>query len=152
MGLNKTVDFSTAKLLKEKGFGLNNEDYIQLPRFYEKCGNYIEYNVHVIKKYNSPPNHLGADTIEDFEANLTMVDNSLDSIYLAPTISEVVMWLYEKHGIWLVINITITNKWYFELFNLKGKRNAEIETIGKYFNSPMEAYKAAITYTLNNLL
>ena len=99
--MNKPVTFEIAKLLKEKGFGLSDDDYIQLPRFYEENADYVEYAVHVGKKYNPSHNHLGADTIEDFKAHLTMIDNSLDSIYLAPTIAEVVMWLYEKHGIWI---------------------------------------------------
>lgn len=104
------ISFDLAKLLKEKGFGLKDENYIQLPRFYEKDGNYIEYDIQISKKYNSFPFQIGADTIKDFEAHLTMMDNSLDNIYLAPTIDEVKWWLYEKHEIWIKAEPTINNK------------------------------------------
>lgn len=69
------------------------------------------------------------------------------------TIADVVMQLYEKHGIWIVVNITITDKWYFELFNLKEKRNGEILPDDEYwFNSPKQAYEAAIEYCLTKLI
>jgi hypothetical protein len=51
--------------------------------------------------------------------------------------------------------VSIDGTWYFELFNLKDKRNAEIEIpyeITGYHNSPEEAYEAAIEYTLENLI
>lgn len=143
--MNTPVNFELAKLLKEKGFGLSDEDYIQLPRFYEESGNYVEYDVQVSKKYNSSPNHLGADTIKDFEAHLTMMDNSLDSIYLAPTIAEVVMWLYEKHGIWIWVEKNTNN-----LFTAWVKTN--IPYTMPDTNSPTEAYEAGIEHILKNLI
>ena len=145
--MNTPISFETAKLLKEKGFGLSDEDYIQLPQFYEQDGTYIEYDVHIGKKYNPHRTHLGADTIEDFEAHLTMIDNSLDDIYLAPTIAEVVIWLYKKHEIWISVDITgdLTMFWY----TIKGKG---IWYTGSNVNSPTEAYEAAIEYTLKELL
>ena len=66
-----------------------------------------------------------------------------DSIYdfdewcFAPTIAEVVMWLYEKHGVWTVVNVKslITRK-------------VRIEP----YDSPIEAYEEAIKYGLTNLI
>ena len=149
--MNKPVTFEIAKLLKEKGFGLSDDDYIQLPRFYEENADYVEYAVHVGKKYNPSHNHLGADTIEDFKAHLTMIDNSLDSIYLAPTIAEVVMWLYKKHGIWIDVRYMddILNFGY-TITTIKD--NTEQYGIYK-FNYPQQAYSAAIDYILlNNII
>ena len=71
---------------------------------------------------------------------------------LLSTISDVVMWLYEKHGIWTVVNVNIMGSWYFEHFDLKEKRNAEFKPTDTHYDSPTEAYEAAIEYTLKNLL
>ena len=59
-----------------------------------------------------------------------------------PTIAEVVMWLYEKHNIWIEVYFDGHQKNFYIVQN-----GEEIE-----FNSPTEAYEAAITYCLNNLL
>ena len=71
--------------------------------------------------------------------------NRFDS-YSAPTIVEVVMWLYEKHGIWIsVLQHTKNGKGvYFESF-------VNSMTFSGY-NSPTKAYEAAIEYTLKNLI
>lgn len=61
--------------------------------------------------------------------------------YPAPTIAEVVMWLYERHGIW----ISPTHQ-YNQFFWRFGSYQTQD------FNSPTEAYEAAINYTLNNLI
>ena len=147
--MNTPVKYDLAKLLKEKRFGMDKNNYIQSPRFYDDT-TYFEYNLHVGKKYNPKRGHLGADTIEDFEAHLTMMDNSLDNICLAPTISEVVMWLYEKHDIWIsVVHKRHSQNKHFA-YNIKQANGIETYLWG--FNSPTEAYEAAIEYTLNNLL
>lgn len=72
--------------------------------------------------------------------------------YSAPTIAEVVMWLYEKHGIWTVVNVNIMGSWYFEHFDLKEKRNAQFKPTDKHYDSPTETYSQAIEYTLKNLI
>ena len=73
----------------------------------------------------------------------------------APTIAEVVMWLYEKHGIWIGVQPTsIVGKFQFRTYyNNKGVMNQHWnDSMSKQFNSPTEAYEAAITYCLNNLI
>lgn len=149
--MNTHVDFETAKLLKEKGFGMSDEDYIQLPRFYEQDGNYIEYGVYVGKKYNPHRTHLGADTIDDFEAHLTMMDNSLDNIYLAPTIAEVVMWLYEKHGIFVTVTIPYSEFGKFSA-EIWGKESDNIKILlvdgMTVFNTISQAYEEGIIESL----
>ena len=68
------------------------------------------------------------------------------------TIADVVMWLYERHGIWTVVNVNIMGSWYFEHFDLKEKRNAQFKPTDTHYDSPTEAYEAAIIYTLKNLI
>jgi hypothetical protein len=69
----------------------------------------------------------------------------------APTIADVVMRLYEKHGIWIVAwkNPDNSSQFYFEI-DTPVKRIGDL-SLG-LFNSPTEAYEAAITYVLENLI
>lgn len=65
----------------------------------------------------------------------------------APTIAEVVMWLYQKHGIWI----------WVEKYENDAKFNpqipkANLSRVLGFYNSPTEAYESAIIYTLNNLI
>ena len=65
-----------------------------------------------------------------------------------PTIGDVVMWLYKKHGIWIeVIETDLFNKFFFQI---KRKDNTRLKNGD--FNSPTEAYEAAIEYVLTNLI
>lgn len=146
--MNTPVSFELAKLLKEKKFGLGKKDYIKLPRWYDDTGEYFENKVQLSRKFSSSSNHLGADTIEDFKASLGMLDNSLDNIYLAPTIAEVVMWLYEKHEFWITVKQGFGWEYFIYETNVP---YTEIDADGT-FNSPTEAYEAAIEYILKNLL
>lgn len=67
-----------------------------------------------------------------------------------PTITEVVMWLYEKHGIWIGVQPNepyVDDDWCFTIFkDLKNNNSLE------GYNSPTEAYEVAIEYTLKNLI
>lgn len=156
--MNTPVNFKLAKLLKEKEFGLINDDYIQLPRFYEKNGDYVEYDVYVSKKYSPTRSYLGANTIEDFEAHLMMMDNSLDDIYLAPTIAEVITWLYKNHKIWITVNVSRYGSFYSNILKEENTKSLDnpIEWETKIqlndFPLPDKAYKAAIKYSLNKLI
>lgn len=71
------------------------------------------------------------------------------------TISDVIMWIYEKHGIW--IHATMSFKEFTPYiqcdWNYKQEAIKEVlEFMQKRFNSPTEAYLAAIEYTIKNLL
>lgn len=72
----------------------------------------------------------------------------------APTIAEVVMWLYEKHEIWINVQpfyrITDHFIWVYDIF--KNNYTKEELPPSKGVNSPTEAYEAAIKYVLENLL
>jgi len=140
MGLNKPVDFTTAKLLKEKGFD-------------ENCR--FGYNG------SFEPHHIGLIEFGYLQRNSEL----LKLTYSAPTIAEVVMWLYEKHGIWISVYSGKALNWE-SLFSVRidwiyPTDSPDAEDIEpqyfKYksqneFNSPTEAYESAIEYTLNNLI
>ena len=126
--MNTPVSFEIAKLLKEKGFDK------RVKGFYD-----IEKELHI--------NYVDEMNTKGF-ANRHLPKGECS----APTITEVVMWLYEKHRIWTVVNVNIMGSWYFEHFDLKEKRNAEFKPTDTQYDSPTEAYEAAILYTLNNLI
>lgn len=77
--------------------------------------------------------------------------NSENFGFSAPTIAEVVMWLYEKHGIWITVCVIGADGFGYWLHN-KNRKRLNTEDQGGYWYSPTEAYEAAIEYTLNNLL
>ena len=68
----------------------------------------------------------------------------------APTIADVLMWLYEKHEYWCY-SYTNGKIWYPCIQHKFGDMAILSGKIGT-FNSPTEAYEAAINYTLNNLI
>ena len=125
--MNTPVSFELAKLLKEKGFNEKVYDCFYTTSDFIKTEK-------LYPKQIAPMHH-----------------------YPAPTIAEVVMWLYEKpeHGIW--IHSAPENdeqdiiKW---AYIIQKTDIAEVRFIRRFsnFNSPTEAYEAAIEYTLNNLI
>ena len=138
--MNTPVSFELAKLLKEKGF-----DTIDCNGYYHICNGYTKGYAHCYSDVNTQK----------------------EDAILAPTIADVAMWLYDKHGIW--INIYYKSKyksWDYEYTNINWSQeeadkkleedihnlldnifNAKIK-----YNSPTEAYEAAIEYTLKNLI
>lgn len=91
-----------------------------------------------------------------FHADKKVWCNTTDAVktkrVFAPTIAGVVMWLYEKHGIWISVLPELYNEgksigWYFSYY-----KNGIGEELEFYFKTPTESYDAAITYTLNNLI
>lgn len=143
MGLNKVVDFSTAKLLKEKGFDTPCK---------EGWVNYL-----------TP--FTGETGMPDDESNLVIDTLGNRHLIERPTIAEVVMWLYEKYGIWINPAPRLSS-WIFTIQEIKTSSNNSLVDIDFYGTndylkskgvptimlSPTEAYEAAINYTLNNLI
>ena len=69
--------------------------------------------------------------------------------YPAPTIAEVVMWLYEKYGIWIYpFRHDFNNQFYWHI----DTAHEDEFTSDNVFNSPTAAYEAAVEYTLKNLI
>jgi len=137
--MNTPVSFELAKLLKEKGFKPT------------KLFGYIS------KFYN--PN---TKTLLAFGRT---GKTDLTKAYYAPTIVDVVMWLYEKHGIWVSVDWMKRIKPYNSGFycHLRGTNkslnrdnfiviNDTLNPGYEVFNSPTEAYEDAIEYILNNLI
>jgi hypothetical protein len=120
--MKKLVNLDLAKVLKQKGFD-------------EKC-NQIYYD--------------GTDEIRGHSHFLYSRDLK------APTIAEVVMWLYEKHVIWIFTDRT--NKWFWTIQKSTSEYIHQEDqvlltnTVCNGYNSPTEAYEAAITYVLENLI
>jgi len=131
--MNTPVNFEIAKLLKEKGF--------DIPAFY-----YYEN-----EKLVEPYLENGSSTDFDFRVDLSDLQehfNKWSKRISAPTIAEVVMWLYEKHGIWIYIKQGYKWEWYIETV----ANHPELKYYDGLEDSPTEAYEAAILYTLNNLI
>lgn len=142
--MNIPIKYPIAKLLKEKGFD-------------EQCYYYYEHAI--TEAYNEQDGYSGPFGWEKgetnyqsgFHINNSKYDSSNEAWLLcsAPTIAEVCMWLYEKHGIWIYpFRHDFNNQFYW---HIDTAREDEF-TSDNVFNSPTEAYTAAIEYTLNNLI
>ena len=147
------IDFQTAKLAKEKGFGLGENDYIMLPSAYELNGNLYnngELTGSVSRKYNVNPNHLGADTINDFEASVFIIDNSLDDFILAPTQSLLQKWVREVHGIDVIALPTYSAKYIFRLY--QKVLSVKNQIYGDYMSKEYANYEEALENGLQKAL
>lgn len=142
--MNTPVSFETAKLLKNKGF----------KEPLDSRNNYWNADGSSIQPYKWFTQEELADHID------------------APTIAEVVMWLYEKYWIWITVRREFvgSDEWEFSYiisylpkeFIKAKKRSIHFKTIesfkeniGSYQGAwflPKEAYEKAIEYTLKNLI
>jgi hypothetical protein len=84
-----------------------------------------------------------------------------DNQHLHSEIIQVIMWLYEKHDIWITINpkrernILGENYMQFDVdvWQLEKDKGCVLYGVELLqFKSPTEAYEKAIKYTLNNLI
>jgi hypothetical protein len=130
--MNSPVSFKTAKLLKEK-----------------------EFHIPVIHNYGKKGElGIGINLALDLEmvADCVLVDyNKYVGIYRqisAPTIAEVVMWIYETHGIWITVDIDEDADGNI-IYAIRGKKTTHFDD---EFKTPTDAYEAAIDYTLKNLI
>ena len=151
------VSFELAKLLKEKGF--DNPVLSYYDSYYDSnrfCLNYSIINQYVQEYIEDTGNCLiipytsgvGSLDLETINFNGWGVNS-----YSAPIVAEVVMWLYEKHKIWIVVNMDIIGRWYYDTYLIKdGIPNHNTYKKIERFKSPTEAYEAAIEYILNNLI
>jgi len=131
--MNTPVSFEIAKLLKEKGFDIPIQHTIANE-------NYV-YDIYT-KNFTK---NISTNAIANWN------DEKYEGILSAPTISLVVMWLYEKHGIW--IGVIKHTKNGLKCFN-PYIDNTSVKT-DLFFNDydfPTEAYEAAIHYIKENNL
>lgn len=131
--MNKSICYTLAKLLKEKGF-----EYLQTEDNDYELGRHSYF-----KHYKSGEIHPLSHYYFDTSPNSVQWTNLNIN---APTIADVIMWLYEKHDIWIVVFPTEEN-WTFDIFN-----KIECVKSESFINSPTEAYEAAIEYTLTKLI
>lgn len=133
--MNTPVNFELAKLLKEKGFD-------------DECKYYYDED----EELNF---HIGF--IGDVWRNSEIKDGlpydkekHKSPCISAPTITEVIMWLYEKHWIWIETPFW-DSKFRIKVVDIKNEtvlRGIDFDQ----FNTPTEAYTAAIEYTLKKLI
>ena len=123
--MNTPISFEIAKLLKEKGF--------------DKFCNY---------RYNDQ------GKLNSTKLGMYGKPNDYSNNYSAPTIAEVVMWLYEKNGIWISVEPFIksdeNNVHIYKIF-----KNVNLHTISRVsmgYNSPTESYEKAIKCCLENII
>ena len=74
-----------------------------------------------------------------------------DNQHLHSEIMQVVMWLYEKHGVWITVCVIGVDGFGYWLHD-KGRKRLNPDNQGGYWLSPTEAYKAAIEYCLTKLI
>lgn len=141
--MNTPVSYPLAKLLKEKRFDLSTERFYPKP----KCKLFgIDEHGRLYPIVNKTQTY--------FKGKAAVLKE--ENYYDAPTIADVIMWIYEKHEIW--IQVKPGGKLETWDFIVQKKDNTfavsyfEIKQHKPFFNSPTEAYEAAIEYTLNNLI
>lgn len=89
--------------------------------------------------------------------------NQNDISYVDITIADIIMWLYDKHGIWIGVELTDnTKEFYFQptIWTMKDRDYNDEDMIDQAksicewrtwkYNSIQEAYIEAIKYCLNN--
>lgn len=123
--MNTPVSFQISKLLKEKG-------YKETVKSYNENGKLITVSL-TIRKYKPE-----------------------EVYYPAPNIFDVIMWIYEKHNIWILVEHYNNDepKYIYWGYTITKNNDADfLEMDNQYFwETPTEAYSAAIEYTLNNLI
>ena len=131
--MNTHVDFENAKLLKEKGFD-------------EPCYSYFTWMTKEIVQGNAYEDNRNSKFEAIKESNVTVLVS-------APTIAEVVMWLYEKHGIWIFVDFGLGWEGFTIPCGYTGNATTEnLHWNDNKFNSPTEAYLQAINYCLTKLI
>lgn len=135
--MNTPVSSELAKLLKEKRFDVPVRNYY----LQKEKGNYLHEGFE--------DSYWGDYRIVNWNKDVVGI-KPFEGFLSAPTIAEVVMWLYEKHGIWVYLVPAEDNKEVFKPF-FRGK-NIIDQHLTEFFESPTEAYEAAIDYTLKNLI
>lgn len=134
--MNKPVNYPIAKILQEKCFDSQQPvaEYWEVDKIQYLFETYEE-EYHSIHHEDSPTNNV--------------------FLCLAPTISDVVMWIYKKYGIWISVNINQKMERFkadiFELLSYKCTIDGRSENRQEYgWETPEEAYDAAIEYILQN--
>ena len=158
--MNTPVSFEIAKLLKEKGFNNECSFFYSVMEGEEGKLLPVTSSLEHIVEYSKKGHKFFDESTDRTLIHQTLKNDYAKGTVTAPTIAEVVMWAFEKHGIW--ISVFTMDKWLpngndrEQLFDygIKQMKLGLINIPKKFeeFNSPTEAYAAAIEYTLNNLI
>jgi hypothetical protein len=140
------VTYTQAVWLKEKGFDIpQNKMYSYGPPMFGHVKEVKFYNGDLHECASTPYNW------NDWSNKPTATE-----YYSAPEQWLVIEWLRVNHGIWISVKIAIDDTWYFEMYNLKDKRNSEIfiknQNITDFHKSHQDAYSAAFDYIISNNL
>jgi len=68
----------------------------------------------------------------------------------SPLYQQAFRWFREKYGLHAVVDIDISDEWYFSIFNLNTKRNAEVEVLPK--DERYNSYEESELACLNKLI
>jgi hypothetical protein len=133
--MNNLVNFELAQLLKENGYNEPTYD----------C-----YNLNGLLFSNGWCEYIA----DDYEFDGLVKPHKLkEKDVLAPTISEVVMWLYEKHNIWISVRINGIDKTFdYSIHDIENMGGSLDNIERSSFIKPSYAYQEAILYTLKNLI
>lgn len=131
------VSFEIAKKLKEKDFN-------------EPCLGFYYPNGNLVLRVT--------DGVDDFRCclgSLNKTDNIISNEFFdAPTISQVLKWLFNEKQLFVNIDCNICDKFgLFFTIHKKGEETWEVCGFDEnYYNRPEEASLAGIEYVLNNLI
>lgn len=100
----------------------------------------VSFETAKLLKENGFINGFGDGQKFYFPDTKELTENHRGNNYPAPTIAEVVMWLYEKYGIWISVNHSRSLLFYPYIY----KNGEQIEG-GEYsYDLISEAYEASI--------
>lgn len=159
--MNKRVNFSVAKLLKENGFDK------ECKYFYDKYGNvkdltpYEDYKD--LYSYDGIIEHYFSGEYDwnslDVNEGMVVLKNSYENYdeYInctcsAPTIADAVMWIYDKYKIWISVDMVFTNYEAEFWYCLRQSRDDDFDIDSKEYITIEEAYSAGITKVLKKKL
>ena len=115
------VSFEIAKLLKDKGFDENCIAYYDEANLFDVRYYIDSLNSFAVQTINR--NNHGTASINNsyIKTNyfFTSIDNEVFDVYTAPTIAEVVMWLYEKHSLWILPLPTVCGYFAWKIIDMQ---------------------------------
>lgn len=137
------VSFETAKLLKERGFPQEYDDYHSL--VYNEEDYEDEYEV---QRMVLETKLVKAGTLSSYPIGVP------EPKCYCPTLQMAMKWLRKEHNIVCNIDIESRNFYYYSIFIIRSSIEAQYQLTSQkpYFETYEEACEAAIKYCLENLI
>ena len=146
------VSFELAKVLKEKGFDKETKsryyewkDKSRMPDFnlpFYKNSIRDKQLVSEFKYTTTDEIGFSESHVQVTFSNWNNKGDAIYNLYSAPSIAEVIIWLYEKHDIWIEVSY---DRGYKEFHIILDRKKLT-------FKTPVEAYETAIWHYLNILI